>query len=512
MYLDHELGYPLGVRLTHWFNLLFITLLARSGLAILAAHPKLYWNIHAWPNSEWLDLLRKKLPRDRMWCSTDEESHGWPSLFVLPGGEGLGLGRYWHFFGALCWLTVGICYVLVLFTSDQWQRLVPTSWDIFPCAWRTMIEYLTLGVPEPTDPRFCSDPEHLPFNALQQLTYFGFIFFLVPFQIATGLAQSPSLLARFPWYGRLFGNRQAARSLHFIGLLMIGMFAGIHILMVFWHNFAKEMDKQVLNEPHSEGSWGGVILGVSILATIVLLHVAATIVSRKAKHKVHLVLSAFVAPVRNGLLHNLRSAQEYAAKDLSPYFRTNGYPPISAYPQAKGDDDTYEQLLSHRFADYRLEVKGLVETPYDFSLEELHAMPRQEQTTMHNCIQGWTSVGRWGGVPLREILARCRPREGARFLVFTSFAKHEQSGKTYYECVDLDIARHPQTILAYELNGQELPLQSGAPLRVRFETKLGFKMVKYLRSIEFVEDYRQVGDGMGGIREDEQHYDMGAQI
>ena len=68
------------------------------------------------------------------------------------------------------------------------------------------------------------------------------------------------------------------------------------------------------------------------------------------------------------------------------------------------------------------------------------------------------------------------------------------------ECVALDIAKHPQTILAYELNGQELPIQSGAPLRVRFETKLGFKMVKYLRSIEFTDDYRKLGDGMGGIQ------------
>src|SRR5579875_1127343 len=164
MHLDHELGFPLGVRLTHWFNLLFITLLFRSGLGILAAHPKLYWNIHAWPASEWLDLLRKKLPHDRMWCSSDEERHDWPSILVLPTGDGLGLGRYWHFFNALCWLTVGVIYLLVMFTSDQWRRLVPTSWDIFPCAWNTMIEYLKFGVPEPTGPRFCYDADHLPFN------------------------------------------------------------------------------------------------------------------------------------------------------------------------------------------------------------------------------------------------------------------------------------------------------------------------------------------------------------
>jgi len=507
----NELGYPLGVRLTHWFNLLFITLLVRSGLAILSAHPKLYWNIHAWPGSEWLDLLRKKLPNDRMWCSSDEEGH-WPGWLVLPGKESLGLGRYWHFFSAPCWLIVGILYLVVMFTSPQWQRLVPTSWDIFPCAGRAMLEYLKLGTPEPDDPRFSIGPGYLPFNALQQLTYFGLIFFLVPFQIATGLAQSPSLLARFPWYGRLFGNRQAARSLHFLGLVMIGGFFVIHIIMVFWHNFAKEMDKMVLNQPHSEGSWLGVGLGVSIVAAVLLFHVAASYFSQKARRRVHLVLSSIVGPIRNSLLHNLKSVQEYPEKEISPYFRTNGYPPISAYPQARGDDDAYEHLLSNRFADYRLEIKGMVEHPQKLSLDDLRAMPRQEQTTMHNCIQGWTSVGRWGGVRLREILERCKLLPGARFLVFTSFGKHEKSGKTYYECVNLDIANHEQTILAYELNGQELPIQNGAPVRVRFETKLGFKMVKFLRSIEVVHDYHQVGDGMGGVREDEQQYDMGAQI
>ncbi len=506
-----ELGFPLGVRLTHWFNVLFITLLARSGLAILAAHPKLYWNIHAWPGSEWLDLLRRKLPKDRMWCSSEEEAH-WPAWLVLPAGEGLGLGRYWHFFSASCWLLVGLCYLLVMFTSQQWQRLVPTSWEVIPCAWRAQIEYLKFGTPEPTDPRFCYAPGYLPFNSLQQLTYFGFIFFLIPFQILTGIAQSPSILARFPWYGRLFGNRQAARSLHFIGLVMIFLFFIIHLTMVFWHGFAKEMDKQVLNEPHFEGSWLGLWLGVSIVTTIVFLHVAATIASIKAKRRVHILLAAIVGPIREKLLHNLISVQEYSPEAISPYFRTNGYPPIRAYPPAQGDDDTYERLLSNQFADYRLEVKGLVEHSHKFSLAELRAMPKREQTTLHNCIQGWTSVGRWGGVPLREILDRCKALPKARYLVFTSFAKHEKSDRIYYECVSLDIAHHPQTILAYELNGQELPIQSGAPLRVRFETKLGFKMVKFLRSIEFVEDYRKIGGGMVGVREDEQQYDMGAEI
>ncbi|HVW36934.1 MAG TPA: molybdopterin-dependent oxidoreductase, partial [Pirellulales bacterium] len=212
------------------------------------------------------------------------------------------------------------------------------------------------------------------------------------------------------------------------------------------------------------------------------------------------------------LLHRLYSVQQYPLKKRSPYFRTNGYPPISAYPEAKGDDDAYEQLLAGGFEDYRLEIGGLVEHPLSLSLAELRAMPRQQQNTLHHCIQGWTSIGCWGGVRISDILDRCRPLADARYLVFRSFGRHEKSGRPYYECIDIRIGRHPQAILAYELNGVALPIQHGAPLRPRFETKLGFKMVKYLRSIEVVDDYRRIGRGMGGVREDEQQYDKGAQI
>lgn len=504
-----ELGFPLGIRLTHWFSFLFVTLLIRSGLAILSAHPRLYWNVDARTGTQWLDLLRKEMPRDRMWCSTDEEGH-WSGWIALPGGEGLGLGRYWHFFSALCWLIVGALYLLVLFTSEQWQRLVPTSWEIIPCTWRTLQDYLLLREPKPEPP--WNYDARLPFNALQQLTYFGVIFFLTPFQILTGLAQSPTLLARFPWYGRLFGNRQAARSLHFLGLIAFGLFFVIHIFMVFWHHFATEMDKMVLGREHTDGSWLGVALGVAIITAVILFHVAANLLSTWARRPVHIALDAVVGPIRNSLLYGLQSVQSYRPDQISPYFRTNGYPPISAYPQAKGDDDTFEQLLSQQFADYRLEVKGLVEQPLKLSLQDLQSLPRQEQITLHNCIQGWTSIGRWGGVRISEILDRCKPLPGARFLVFTSFGRHEKSGKLYYECISLEIARRPQTILADELNGVQLPLHHGAPVRVRIETKLGFKMVKFLRTIEVTDDYRKYGDGMGGVREDMQQYDMGAQI
>ena len=131
---------------------------------------------------------------------------------------------------------------------------------------------------------------------------------------------------------------------------------------------------------------------------------------------------------------------------------------------------------------------------------------------MHNCIQGWTAVGKWAGVRLSDLLDRCKPLPGARYLVFHSYQFHEESGARYYECIDFVQARLPQTILAYEMNDVPLPVEHGAPLRLRIEPKLGFKMVKFLRSIEVVADYRDVGLGFGGVREDHQQFDMGAEI
>jgi DMSO/TMAO reductase YedYZ molybdopterin-dependent catalytic subunit len=144
------------------------------------------------------------------------------------------------------------------------------------------------------------------------------------------------------------------------------------------------------------------------------------------------------------------------------------------------------------------------------SLADLRALPKQTQITKHNCIQGWSAVGEWTGVAVADVLDRCRPLAGARYLVLRGF--DEQNGRGYYETIDLELARHPQTILAYEMNGVALPIPHGAPCRLRVETQLGFKMVKYLRSIELVQDYRQLGDGQGGFREDTQFYGSEAAI
>ncbi len=154
----------------------------------------------------------------------------------------------------------------------------------------------------------------------------------------------------------------------------------------------------------------------------------------------------------------------------------------------------------------------MVKTPLRLSLADLRALPKQSQITMHHCIQGWSNVGEWAGTPMRILLDRCEPLPAARYVVFhaldeKSVSEPDMGAKgRYYEAIDLALACDPQTILAYEMNGEPLTAPHGAPVRLRLETQLGFKMVKYLRSIELVDDYRAIGDGQGDWREDVQHY------
>lgn len=501
-----DLGFPVWIRATHWFNFLFLTMLVRSGLEILSAHPKLYWNNASMPGSEWLRFTRKRMPKERLWTSTDEEV-AFSSWVALPGGkEQLGLGRYWHFTAVFGWTLVGLVYFVLLFATDQWRRLVPTSLTIVPDAWHNFITYLSFRLPgEGT-----TGNPLAPYNALQQLSYFAVVFWLTPHMILTGLAMSPAVESRARWYPRLFFGRQPARSLHFMGMTAYLAFLVIHLLMVVVHGPARELTKMTLGAGRESDAWLGLALGLAIIAAVIVINTAATLTSLHAPRAVQRVLSAIVDPPRRALLHHLTPVANFPDSAISPYFRVNGYPPTEEYPKARDDD--YVRLQKGNFTDWALEVSGLVETPLHLSLDDLRAMRRQEQTTMHHCIQGWTAIGRWAGVCVSDILDHCKLSPEARYLVFHSYQRHEQSGKPYYEVIDLETARQPQTILAYEMNGVLLPIPHGAPLRLRVENELGFKMVKYLRSIEAVADYRKVGDGMGGIREDMQQFDMSAHI
>jgi DMSO/TMAO reductase YedYZ molybdopterin-dependent catalytic subunit len=197
------------------------------------------------------------------------------------------------------------------------------------------------------------------------------------------------------------------------------------------------------------------------------------------------------------LLGRQSLAREYSMADLSPVFRVNG-------TQAP-DSEEYNRLLEHGFAGWRLRVDGLVQQTLSLSLADLKRLPSRTQITRHDCVEGWSAIGQWQGVSLGRVLDLARLKPGARYVVFHCADELEKtfdgSGR-YYESIDLTDAYHPQTILAYGMNGKDLPVGHGAPLRLRVERQLGYKQAKYLMRIEVVSSFDSLWGGRGGYWED----------
>lgn len=189
-------------------------------------------------------------------------------------------------------------------------------------------------------------------------------------------------------------------------------------------------------------------------------------------------------------------APQFTGADISRIFRSNG----TAMP---GSPD-YARLLEGNFADWRLHVGGLVARPLAISLDRLKALPQRTQITRHDCVEGWSAIGQWTGPVLGPILQFAGLSTAARYIVFHCY--DDFGGATYYESIDLVDAFHPQTILAWALNNQPLPVPNGAPVRLRVERQLGYKHAKYLRAIEAVASLDQIGGGKGGFWEDSSDY------
>ncbi len=247
-----DLDFPAWIRVTHFINIIFMTFLIRSGIEILGTHPKLYWNDHSKPGSEWARFTRKVMPKDKLYDTLDEEED-YSSIVAMPGHKQLGLGRHWHFFSVIGWILCGLTYVILLFATGEWRRYWPYSWEVFPQAFNDVVTYLT--------------------------------------------------------------------------------------------------------------------------------------------------------------------------------------------------SEEYKIMAAHNFADYRLEVGGLVERPMTFTLEDLRTFPtKQTQRVLHNCVQGWTSIGEWSGVPLRQIVELVKPRPTARYVCFWTMqdsGRDEPSapgGGQFYEVIDMALA------------------------------------------------------------------------
>jgi methionine sulfoxide reductase catalytic subunit len=486
-------GFPAWLRVTHFVNFFFIVLLIRSGLQILMDHPRLYWNVHCTPGTEWLRFTPVEVPKDRLWTAKDDSRFLSPWI-GLPGyRHTIGMARHWHFLSVLFWVGNGVVFVVLLFATDQWKRLVPNSWQIVPDAWAVFVHYATFHLPpEPNG--------FYHYNALQQLAYFGVVFILAPLAIVTGPSMSPALTNRFKWYPKLPGNRQIGRSLHFLVMCAFVMFLVGHVAMVAITGFVRNMNHIVLGTDDS--SLAGVFLGLVGVGAIVTVNVLANWLAWRWPRIVQRIAKAIVTPVMSFLLNRAAPQAEFRREEISPFLWANGKMPTC---------EEWQTLAASNFQDYRLKVYGLVENPVELSLDDLRALGKKEQITLHHCIQGWSGIAAWGGLPLAELMRLVRPRPNARVVVFHSFgegvALHEGvEGVRYYDNLSIENALNPQTLLAYEMNYQPLNHLHGAPLRLRVENQLGFKMVKWIQAIEFVEDVQPIGKGEGGFAEDHEYF------
>ncbi len=206
------------------------------------------------------------------------------------------------------------------------------------------------------------------------------------------------------------------------------------------------------------------------------------------------------------LLPQGQLAPQYSTADISKVFKPNG----SIDPK----DPAFRQLVAEQFKGWSMPVGGLVEAPRAFTLTDLRALPARTQVTRHDCVEGWSSIGQWTGAPLAAVLDMVKPKPEARFVVFNCFDRYgtdytteaagdADAGPVFYGSIDMADAVHPQTLLAYAMNGEALPVAHGAPLRLRVERQLGYKNTKYIRSIDLVSSFDDLGQGKGGYWEDQ---------
>jgi DMSO/TMAO reductase YedYZ molybdopterin-dependent catalytic subunit len=187
-------------------------------------------------------------------------------------------------------------------------------------------------------------------------------------------------------------------------------------------------------------------------------------------------------------------ARLYRDSDVDKDFRTNGF--------SAPEDGAYASMAADGFRSYKLLVDGAVERRHAFALAELQNMEQQTQITRHDCVEGWSAIGKWSGVRLGDVLAAVHPRADARYAVFHCLDNDGQ-GNLYYESLDLHQANHPQALLAMRLNDAPLDTAHGAPVRLRVPTQLGYKSAKWVGRIELVGSYATIHGGGGGYWEDQ---------
>ena len=477
-------GFPVWARWEHFFNAFLLIFILRSGLQILSDHPRLYWTRHSTPGREWL-RIQKPVPTDPLWTAK-QDSISLPGQVGLPGlRHSIGLARWWHLGINAFWLLNGVIFFVLLFATGRWERFVPTTWEVFPNALSALIQYLSLDWP--------TDNGWVAYNSLQLIAYFITVFIAAPAALLTGLGMSPALSTRFRRVSSIF-SIQTARSLHFMVFAWFLVFIVIHVFFVFTTGLLVNLNH--MHAGRDDESWIGFWLFAASMVVLLVGWVAATPLTIRHPRVVQRAGQAIVGPVQHLFEHVDPKPGQYSEKDISPYLWHNGQ-----YP----DSEEYKALFDGHFADYRLRVGGLVEHPVELDLAELRALAHHEQITQHFCIQGWSGVAKWGGVSMQTILDLVGPQPEAEWVVFYSLGDGPDKG-IYYDAHPIEHMSHHLTMLAYDMNDEPLSFGHGAPLRLRNENELGFKQVKWIKGIEFVAHFSEIGGGYGGYNQDHEFF------
>ena len=525
-----------ATRVFHWINFFTLVVMLMSGLQIFNARPDLYWGKTSHFNHPILALGAREDRQGHMVGTTTLDGHifnttgvlgissdtngvvqrGFPRWATLPGPLWLAMGRRWHLFFAWIFALNGLAYAVVSLWTGHVRRDLMPRWHQLRHIGASLLDHARLRFPEGEEARH--------YNVIQKLVYLFVIFGLGPLAILTGLTMSPTMDAGFPQLLWLFGGRQSARTLHFIVAFSFLGFFIVHIVMVvlsgLWNNlrsmitgrYAIKQDPAAATQhvlasdpsvgPEVQPGRRGFVARITTNTGAVLLGGAGTLMltnmdrlsdSRRARRILD-VEGKLAERSQRLLVPRGALAPEYQKKDIAPVFRANG--------TTDPDSARYQELAQDGFQKWRLRIDGLVAQPLRVSLSALQSMPSRTQITRHDCVEGWSCIGEWTGVPLAHLLALARPTVRARYVMFFC-ADPMDADNYYYESLDLQAATHPQTILAYRLNGQALPIANGAPLRLRVERQLGYKMAKYLTHIQLVDDYRRFGGGHGGYWEDQ---------
>lgn len=491
--------YPLWLRATHLINFILMGMLLRSGWEILSSLPRLWWRSDCAPGTEWLKFTKRELPKEEGVYTSLMDEKSMSPLLALPGRENIGLGRHWHGLSVMLWVLNGFVYVVLLFATGLWRRIVPTSWDIIPEAWNSLLTYLSFKTPDLA----LFDP----YDALQQLAYFAVVFLIAPFMMVTGAAMSPALREKFPRFFKFIGGHQKARSLHFIGMVMMYMFIIIHVFLVFFvhreHNMVHMVFGDVTPERYAQAFTTMVItIGVVIIFWISLSY--WTLADRARAHR---FVVAFTEIGRKIFLNWLRPSaatqKVYTERDISEFHWTNGLPPTEE------ESPEWTAFRNNDFKDYAIEVaddvNGVSKT---ITLDDLRALPQHSFIATHTCMQGWSATSRWAGPLMKDVLALLGERPaGAHYVMVESYGLAQKMydnrpREPFYACFDIDTAMEDHSILAISRNDHPVDIHLGAPVRARVESNHGYKAVKWVSKIAWIADYKEIGDGRGGTRED----------